>query len=114
MMIPQADNLGNPLPGLTEAAHHYLVHGAPLEVHGTYVDPGKWGMWENRRERYDLLVTHAEDSPEADSYIKQLAAYIGELANQEIVLVTKQGKQLSTWPIRNSQYQVGMPSDMVK
>lgn len=111
VLIPRHDNMGNPLSNVTEAAHDYLVYKLPGKFQGVYVDPGKWGHWEGSREEYDILVAHGEDTPENDSYIKQLGAYVGELANQEIIFATKTAKQVSTWPIRNSHYLAGFPAE---
>lgn len=103
IMVPKQDNAGNPI-NVTDAAYHYLVYQAPIQVHGAHVDPNKWGHWNGRREEYDLINCYAEDTPESDSYIKQLGAYVGEVANQEVVFVTKTGKQVNTWPIRNPSF----------
>lgn len=113
-MIPKVDNLGNELTDIASAAHHYLFYG-PLKVEGSYIDPDKKGHWrDDQTQPHDQLVTFAEESPEMDSAMKQLAAYVGEVANQWGIFVVKEGKQgIQTWTVPNSMYRQGEPAETV-
>lgn len=111
IMIPKVDNLGNPLTNIASAAHRYLFYG-PLNVEGSYIDPGKEGNWrDDEPETYDHLITFAEDTPQMDSQIKQLAAEIAEAANQWGVFMTKEGGgNVKSWNIANPMYREGEPA----
>lgn len=101
ILIPHGDEHGNKIPGVAAAAHHYLHHG-PLKVTTTYVDPEKY----NHTGPHDILHAYAEDSPEVDSHIKQLAAYVGDVVNHPAIYAFKHGKSgPKSWTIRNTQYQ---------
>ncbi len=55
------------------------------------------------------LVTLAEDSPETDAYVKQLANHVGELTNHPTIMVNKHGeKGIEGWPVSNRNYVHGM------
>lgn len=112
IMIPKVDNLGNPLTNIAAAAHHFLFYG-PLKVEGSYIDPNKQGNWRDTEpEPHDILVTVAEDSPEMDSQMKQLAAHVAEVANQWGIFVMKEGKNgIQSWTVANSSYREGEPAE---
>lgn len=112
IMIPTTDNQGNKLVDLATAAHHWLFYG-PLKVQGSYIDPGKKGNWrDNPQEIMDHLVTFAEDAPEMDSHIKQLAVHVAQVANQWGIFVTKESKQgPQSWVIDNPGFVDGQGAD---
>ena len=111
VLIPKADNLGNPLIDLAPHAMHYLSKS--IITTSIHVDTGRRVFWEGREEPFDALVVTAEDKPQIDSTIKQLAAYVGEVANQDLVLVSKHGTNgIDTWPIKNASYQEGQPAEV--
>ena len=87
-------------PDLAKYTHHVLVNS--IKADGSYIDPGKQSA---DGVPIDLVVAYAEDEPESDSYIKQLAAYVGDVANVSHILATKEGKQgVTSWPISNPLY----------
>lgn len=50
---------------------------------------------------HDVVVLQAEDQPYSDSFVKQLANYIGEVTMQPVTTVSKSGKSgIQVWPIR--------------
>ncbi len=113
-MVPKKDNLKNPLNDIASAAHHVLFYG-PAKIEGSYIDPNKKGNWrDDPQEEFDHLATYAEDTPENDSHIKQLAAHVGEVANQWGVFVIKEGKSgPQSWVIDNNNFEEGKPADPV-
>jgi hypothetical protein len=116
-MVPQKDNLGNPLGDLATAAHHWLFYGPGPRVQGSYIHRNLEGNWrDDPQEKFDHLITVAEDTPEMDSHVKQLAHHIGESANQWGVFVMKEGKKggIQSWVIDNRSYQEGQPSELAQ
>jgi hypothetical protein len=112
IMIPTTDNLGQPLVDIATAAHRVMFYG-PLQIQGSYVDPGKHGNWrDSDPEPHDLLVTIAEDTPEMDSHVKQIALEVGEFANQWGIFVVKEGKDgITDWVVDNPRYQDGQGAE---
>jgi hypothetical protein len=111
IMVPRVDNLGNPLTDIAAAAHRFLFYG-PLKVEGSYIDPGKRGNWrDDDPEEYDHLITFAEDTPQMDSEMKQLAAEIADAANQWGIFMTKEGGgNIVSWTVPNPVYREGEPA----
>lgn len=107
LFVPTVDNLQNPLIPVAQYAHQWLFQTYGNQ--GSYVDPGKIGLWrDDAPETYDHLVTVAEETPEFDSAIKQLAAYIAEVCNQWGVFCTKEGKHgITRWEISNPEFRPG-------
>jgi hypothetical protein len=65
-------------------------------------------------EPHDLLVTYAEDEPQMDSQIKQLAAHVADVANQWGIFCTKEGKSgVNTWTISNPLYREGESAEPI-
>ena len=112
ILVPRVDNQGNELRDIAAAAHHYLFYG-PLKVEGSFIEPNKIGHWRDApAEPHDALVTYAEDSPEMDSQMKQLAAHVADVANQWGIFIAKEGKNgIQTWVINNPQYRDGEPAE---
>jgi hypothetical protein len=114
ILIPKQDTLGQPIQDL---APHALSHiTQQLQVTKAHVEPTRQVHMMGRPELFDPLVFVAEDSPIADSTAKQLASYVGEVANQDVVLVTKSGGKsgIQTWPVRNNNHIPGQPSEASK
>lgn len=75
----------------------HLVHS----IHSEGPHPGHKGSHRH-------LHVLAHDTPETDSYIKQLASHVGELVNRRYVLVSKEGSQgTQAWRISNRHYDGG-------
>lgn len=113
IQIPTSDNLGNPLGDLATAGHHWLWQQTGQQ--GSRIRRGIHGNWEGEQEVYDDLEVMAEDTPEMDSHIKQLAKHLNEAANQWGMFVMKQGAQgPQSWVIDNPSYQEGAPAPVAK
>lgn len=114
--IPQHDNLGNQLGDIATAAHHWLRYGPVPKHDGSYIHRDIEGNWRDYpQERFDHLITVADDHPEMDSHIKQLAAHIGDAANQWTVMVLKEGKNgIQKWMIDNPKYREGEPAPLAQ
>lgn len=111
ILIPRVDNQGNRLRDIAAAAHHFLFYG-PLKTQGSYIERGKIGNWRDLDpEPHDMLITVAEDSPEMDSSIKQLALEVAQVANQWGIFVMKEGNGITSWEVGNPQYVEGAPAD---
>lgn len=109
LQIPTHDNLGNPLPDLAAAGHHWLWQQAGLQ--GSRITRGITGIWEGQEEIYDDLEVIAEDTPKIDSFIKQLAKHLCEAANQWGIFVKKHGGgNVQSWVINNPKYVEGQPA----
>lgn len=81
--------------GLSEATHHYVAHG-PLKTEHAHVV---------QAHPHHILHLYAEDIPESDSHVKQIAAYVGEIANSPAIFAAKSGKQgTQTWTIANHHH----------
>lgn len=114
IMIPTHDNLGQELGDISTAAHHWLFYGPGPNVEGSFIEGPKRGNWrDDPQEEFNHLVTYAEDSPEMDSTVKQLAVHIAEIANQWGVFVTKEGGKagIQSWVIDNPNYRHGEGAD---
>lgn len=111
ILIPKADNLGNPLRDMGKYVHDHIVGQIPGVV-AAHIDSGRRVFWEGREEPFDAFIFQAPDEPVSDSTTKQVASYIGEVANQDIVLVSKHGKSgIQSWPIKNPHYVPGQSAD---
>lgn len=113
IMVPTVDNLGNQLVNVAAYAHQFLFQN--FNNQGSWIDPGKVGMWrDDAPEKFDHLVTVAEETPEMDSAIKQLAAYVADVCNQWGVLCIKEGKNGPVrWEISNPEYKPGQPAEEI-
>lgn len=101
VQVPKADGLGNSLR-VGQAAHQFLMTG-PLRLDLVTLSSG---------HPHDALHVHAEDTPEHDSHIKQLAAFLGEVANTQGITAAKEGKSgMQTWAIANPHYREGQPAE---
>jgi hypothetical protein len=116
VMIPQKDNLGNNLGDVASAAHHWLRYGPAPSHQGSFIHRNIQGNWrDDEPELFDHLVTVAEDHPEMDSHIKQLAAHVGDATNQWGVFVMKEGKSgIQSWVIDNPNYAHGEPAELAR
>lgn len=105
--VPKVDALGNPLKDIAGVAHHYLATQRPFGFDHAYIDDGMRGQFP-----HDLVVVHAEETPEADSHLKQLGSFVGEMANHPTVHVTRNGHSgLATWNIANGSFRPGEPAE---
>lgn len=84
------------------AAHQYLMESR-LPIESATVHSGV---------PFDSLVAYAEETPEMDSHMKQVGTYVGEVANQPVITVAKEGKTVATWPMKNLHYQPPVPSPL--
>lgn len=108
--IPTTDNLGNKLVSVAQYAHQYLFQN--FRNQGSWIEPGKVGLWrDDEPEMYDHLITVAEETPEMDSNVKQLAAYVADVCNQWGVFCLKEGKNGPVkWEIANPEFRPGEPA----
>ena len=93
IQIPTHDNDGNLLKDIASAAHESLFRYAPnVNIEGTRIRRGIQGNWrDNPAEQFDDLEVYADDAPEMDSTMKELATHVAEIANQWGVMVFKEG-----------------------
>jgi hypothetical protein len=112
VMIPVKDNQGNPLGNISTAAHEWLYRATGHK--GTYITGPHRGNWgDDPQEEFEHLIAVAEDSPEMDSHIKQLAAEIARGANQWGLFCMKEGKNgVQSWVVENPEYQEGEHSEI--
>lgn len=98
------------MPGLTESALQYIQQALPRSVsHQETRDMYQSGQ----NKRYNVAVVSTQDTPEADSAMKQIAAIVGGAANTENILVSKTSKDgIQSWPIRNPKFQSQSPQEM--
>lgn len=103
--IPATDELGQELHArLPDAAHRWLRSTHPNLFHDGWVEGPHRGL----NGPVHHVVTIADDSPESDSYVKQLAAHVGEVANQAAVSAMKTGPNgAESWIIPNRSYAQG-------
>lgn len=107
--IPTTDHLGqNMHPQLPEAAHEWLIRQRPRLFQESWVE----GPHQHRQGLVHHLVTIAQDDPETDGYIKQLAHHIGEMTNHPAIGASKQGtKGSQAWTIPNRKHIPGLGAD---
>lgn len=107
--IPTVDNRGNELVDLATAAHHWLFYGPGPKIEGSFIEGPVRGNWrDDPQETFTNLVTYAEESPEMDSTMKQLAQHIAEASNQWGMFVVREGKGApQSWVVNNPQYREG-------
>ncbi len=94
VQIPTHDNEGNMLVDLAQTAHESLFRHAPGQsnIQASRVRYGIGGHWRgDPQEMFNDLEVYAEDTPETDSTMKQLAVHVAEVANQWGVMVFKEG-----------------------
>ena len=105
IQIPTSDELGRPLHRhLPMAAHQWLHDSHPRLFEQTWIE----GPHQNAAGAHHHLHTIADESPESDSYVKQLAAHLGEAAGVPSVAASKHGKNgLESWMIANRKYVPG-------
>lgn len=96
VMIPQVAQ------GIAEHAQQRCIDG-PVRIDHCYLDRDKWAHWPGGGpEPHDLLVIHADDTPEMDSHVKQLAREVGRHAGLQAVFAVKEGqKGPMSWVIDN-------------
>jgi hypothetical protein len=105
--IPMFDTIGQPIgEHFAIAAHHWLYHAHPrLFESSTLEGPHRHIFQDQKPEDRWHLVTHTDDSPEADGYVKQLAAHIGDATNRPHIAVEKTGDNgVEQWHIPNPHY----------
>lgn len=93
-----------------DVAQHALqyVHSAYQTEAGqngimAHVDRNREVLVNGQVAPHDVVVLQAEDQPYSDSFVKQLATYIGEVTQQPVTTVSKTGKGgIQVWPIRTS------------
>lgn len=89
-------HIPNHSPTVAHATHHYLTSGPIKGIYHARVSYG---------HPHNTLVVIGEESPELDSHMKQTGTYVGELTNEAMIPVIKQGKNIAYWPMRNPFYQ---------
>lgn len=110
ILVPKTDHMGNPLVDLSSHALHHITKS--LQLNHAHIESNRRVHWNGKEEPFDALVFHSEDHPHVDSHAKQLAAYLGEVANQDVVVVSKQGANgIQTWPVANNQFNPAAPAD---
>lgn len=112
VVIPTRDNQGNPLGNISTAAHEWLYRATGHK--GTYITGPHKGNWgDDPQEEFEHLVAVADDHPEMDSHMKQLAMEVARGANQWGVFVMKEGKGgVQSWVVDNPQYKEGEHSEI--
>lgn len=103
--IPTTDELGQPLhERLPHASHRWLRSTHPNLFHEGWVE----GPHEGLNGPAHHVVTIADDTPETDSYVKQLAAHVGDIANHQAATAVKTGPNgAESWIIPNRSYVPG-------
>lgn len=117
IQIPTSDNEGNALKDLATAAQESLWRYAPkARIEGARVVRGVEGFWHGEADAgtFDDLVVFAEDSPEIDSTVKELAVHVCEVANQWGIFVMKEGSSAPiTWTMTSPNADGQGPADPV-
>lgn len=100
--MPVTDQLGQSLhERLPDASHRWLRATHPNLFHDGWVEGPHRGL----NGPVHHVVTIADDTPETDSYVKQLAAHVGEIANHRAVSAMKTGPNgAEAWIIPNRHY----------
>lgn len=107
VVVPKVDHQGNPLRDVAQAVHHLLSYSSPMQTRHAYIDGGKRGAYD-----HDVVVAHAEEHPKHDSYMKQMAGYIGDVTNHPVIHATKTGqKGMQAWDIANRLFRPGEPAE---
>lgn len=108
--IPINDNLGNPLEDLSTKVHHILHDQGVLK--GSYITgPHKSNWAKDPQEMIEHFITVADDTPENDTHIKNVAKYVGEAANQWGTFCMKEGhKGIQSWVINNPKHEPKLPA----
>lgn len=103
--IPLTDELGQQLhERLPDAAHRWLRSTHPNLFHDGWVE----GPHRSLNGQVHHVVTVADDTPETDSYVKQLAAHVGDVGNHAAITAMKSGpKGSEAWIIPNRHYVPG-------
>jgi len=101
LMIPQVAHA----PDLAHQAHQALVNGSQ-PLHHAYLDPGKWAHWPGEDPQlHDLVVAYADDTPEMDSHVKQLAKSVGARGNLKAIFALKEGNgRVTPWTVHNHDH----------
>jgi hypothetical protein len=87
----------------THALSYVNQHYKSEEGHAPmgHLERGREVMMHGQMGVYDALVVTAEDTPYSDSFMKQLAHYIGDVSMTQVITVSKNGKAgINVWPIR--------------
>lgn len=110
--VPTHDNLGNELVDLATAAHHWLFAGPGPKIEGSFIEGPVRGNWrDDPQETFNNLVTYAEESPEMDSAMKQLAVHVAQASNNWGMFVVREGKDgPQSWVVDNPEYVEGQPA----
>lgn len=104
--VPAHDELGRALhERLPSASHRWLRSTHPNLFHDGWVE----GPHEGLNGVANHVVTIADDTPETDSYVKQLAAHVGEVANHPATTAVKTGPNgAESWVVTNRNYAPGV------
>lgn len=91
-ILTPSDSVGTATARYLQRELQAPVH---LETRNVLID----GQWQEA----SVVKITIEDTPQADSHVKQTAAYVAEATQQEQVIVSKHGKDgFQTWPVRNT------------
>lgn len=84
---------------------HYGQHFSPEDKaaqSGGHIERNRELLMNGQRELCDVVHLQAEDEPYTDSFIKQLAKYVGEVVESPAITVSKSGKTgVNVWTIRS-------------
>ncbi len=89
-------------PGLAERALSSAMSGGVVVDHG-YLDRDKLAHWPGGQpEIHDLVHLHADETPEMDSHVKQLARQIAQAGQLPTIFATRSGSKGHThWTVDN-------------
>jgi hypothetical protein len=88
-----------PAQDVAHATAQYLSQQLQGSVH---VEPQRNVYQDGKPVNYAPVSIITEDTPQADSTIKQAAVYVAEVVGFDTIIVSKTGKDgITTWPVRN-------------
>lgn len=93
------------IPGGSGVANRALEYAA-RQLAPTYaaIDTDRIVYVDGGAQYFDVLEVLVEESPQADSTMKQLGVYVAEVTGQPTVTVNKQGKGgIQVWPMQYRQ-----------
>ncbi len=100
------------VPSSSLIAHKALSHASKeLPKASISVEHNRGVYDEGQVVRYDVLHIICDESPHADSTIKQLAVYVAEATGVSPIIVSKSGKDgIQVWPMQHKKEPVAEPA----
>lgn len=99
---PHSPYAGQDIAGT--ALDHYGQHFSPEDTaaqYGGHLERNRELLVNGERQLCDVVHLQAEDGPYTDSFIKQLAKYIGEVVAMPTITVSKSSKSgINVWTVR--------------